>query len=240
MTLNLIIFDLDNTLYPSGSGLMQQLGHRIQLWVCDRLGLTWEQAMARRREYCLRHGTTLGGLMAEHDDISVRDYLSFVHDVPVGEYLEPNPALVAMLDVIPLRKAIYTNATSSYGRRVLQALGAADRFEQVIGIEVVGFRNKFQSEAYEQALALLNAQGHECIMVEDSAGNLQPAKELGLTTVWVHEDGSTSPPGVGRDSRVQVSMHREIAAAPEEYVDFVVENVLEVGHVVRRLLCSAV
>jgi putative hydrolase of the HAD superfamily len=238
--LKYIIFDLDDTLYPRDTGLMHEVGRRIQIWLCDYLGLTWEEAIVRRREYFHRYGTTLGGLMAEHDDISVRDYLAFVHDIPVGEYLEPNPALAAMLDVIPLRKAIYTNATSSYGRRVLQALGVPDRFERVIGIEEVGLHNKFQCEAYEQALALLNAQGHECIMVEDSVGNLQPAKELGLTTVWVHEDGSTPGPGVGRDSRVQASVHDEIAAVPEEYVDFVVENVLEVGHIVRRLLCSEV
>jgi putative hydrolase of the HAD superfamily len=65
-------------------------------------------------------------------------------------------------------------------------------------------------------LAQLDAQGSECIMVEDSARNLRPAKALGMTTVLVD-------------------------AEPEEdgIVDFVVGSVLEVGQVVGELLRRA-
>lgn len=235
MALKIILFDLDNTLYPRESGLMQEIGRRIQVWLCDYLKLTWEEATVQRRVYLHRYGTTLGGLMAEHD-VDARDYLTFVHDIPVGEYLESSPSLSAMLDTILLRRAIYTNATSTYGQRVLHALGVADRFERVIGIEEVGLRTKFQCEAYEQALALLDARGPECIMVEDSVGNLQPAKELGLTTVWVREDGSTARPHVGPGAHGEGAMRGKHAETTEKHVDFVVENVLEVREVVDRLL----
>jgi len=134
-----------------------------------------------------------------------------VHDFPVEEYLDPNPALAAMLDAIPLRKAVYTNATSGYAWRVLRALGVADHFEQVIGIEEVGLRNKPYRDAYERMLALLGVQGPECVMVEDSVRNLRPAKALGLTAVLV-------------------------GAESDENVDFAVANVLEVGQVVIDLL----
>jgi len=160
----------------------------------------------------------MGGLVAEHD-VDVHDYLAFVHDVPVEEYLDANPALAAMLDGIPLRKAIYTNGTVEYARRVLAALGVADRFEQMIGIYEVGLRNKPYRDAYERMLALLGAQGPECIMVEDSARNLRPAKALGLTTVLVGADGSA-----------------ETAEIPGGSVDFVVGSVLEVGQVVAQVL----
>ncbi len=210
VALKFIIFDLDDTLYPRDSGLMQEVGRRIQTWVYNHLGLTWEEAVALRREYFHRYGTTMGGLIAEHD-VDAHDYLVFVHDIPVEEYLEPKPALDAMLASIPLRKAVYTNATSEYGWRVLRALGVAGHFERVIGIEEVGLRNKPYRDACEQMLALLGAQGPECILVEDSARNLQPAKALGLTTVLVD-------------------------AEPDEGVDFVVGNVLEVGWVVSELL----
>ena len=209
MALKFIIFDLDDTLYPRNSGLMQEVGHRIQLWVCNHLGLTWEEAVALRREYFHRYGTTMGGLIAKHD-VDAHDYLVFVHDIPVEEYLKPNPALDVMLASIPLRKAVYTNATSEYGWRVLRALGVAGHFERVVGIEEVGLRNKPYRDAYERMLALLGAQGPECILVEDAARNLRPAKALGMTTVLVD-------------------------AEPDEGVDFVVGNVLEVGQVVAGL-----
>lgn len=229
MLFEFVIFDLDDTLYPRNSGLLSEVSRRIQLWLCDRMGLSWEETMAKRRDYFLRYGTTLAGLIVEHD-VDVHDYLSFVHDVPVAEYLDPDPALAAMLDDIPLRKAVYTNAPSEYGWRVLQVLGVSDRFEQLIGIEEVGLRNKPYPDALEQALKLLGARGSECIMVEDSVRNLGPAKALGLTTVLVDAADSSGPSG-------HVSC-RGLDETPGASVDFVVGSVLDVGRVVSHLLCQ--
>ena len=210
MALKFIIFDLDDTLYPRNSGLLQEVGRRIEAWLCAHFELTRDEAVAMRRDYFLRYGTTLGGLVALHD-VDVHEYLAFVHDVPLEEYLDPDPALAAMLDSIPLRRAVYTNATSEYAGRVLRALGVTGCFERVIGIEEIGLRNKPYLDAYEQMLALLGARGPECIMVEDSARNLRPAKSLGMTTVLVDVE-------------------------PDGNADFVVENVLDVGEVVKSLL----
>ena len=43
-----IIFDLDDTLYPSSNGLMGEVGRRIQTWLCENMELTWEDAVALR------------------------------------------------------------------------------------------------------------------------------------------------------------------------------------------------
>ena len=230
MALKFIIFDLDDTLYARDIGLMREVGHRIQMWLYDHLGLTWEEAAVRRGEYFRRYGTTLGGLVAEHD-VDVHDYLAFVHDVPVEEYLDPDPALAAMLDGIPLRKAIYTNGTVEHARRVLRALGVADHFEQVVGIKEVGLRNKPYRDAFERMLALLGVQGPECVMVEDSERNLRPAKALGLTTVLIDADGSLA----------RAACSAEPGENPGGCADFVVAHVLEVGQVVARVLaCRAI
>ena len=215
MTFEFVLFDLDNTLYSRDSGLLQQIGRRIQMWLCEHLTLDWEQSAAVRRDYFLRYGTTLNGLIVERN-IDAHDFLTFVHDVPVERYLSPEPALAAMLSAIPLRRVIYTNATTEYSGRVLRALGVTHLFERVISIEDVDLRNKLYYEAYERALALIGARGPACIMVEDSARNLGPAKALGMATVLVG-------PGDGIDS-------------PDGSVDFAVPTVLDVGLVVKRLL----
>jgi putative hydrolase of the HAD superfamily len=206
-----IIFDLDDTLYPGNNGLMREVGFRIQTWLYAHLGLTWEEAVALRHQYYLRYGTTLAGLLAEHR-IDARDYLTYVHDVPVEQYLQPNPALDEMLATIPLRKAIYTNATTEYSKRVLQALGVLHHFEQIVGIEEVGLRNKPYPDSYERMLALLGATGSQCILVEDSTRNLRPAKALGLTTVLVGSD------------------------LADGNVDYAVRDVLEVGRLIEGIL----
>jgi putative hydrolase of the HAD superfamily len=205
-----IIFDLDDTLYPRDNGLMGEVGRRIQVWVSEHLGLSWEDATVLRRKYYRQYGTTLGGLIKEHD-VDAHDYLVFVHDIPLEEYIGPNPALDRMLAKIPLRCVVYTNATAGYARRVLGMLGVDEHFEQVIGIEDVGLLNKPYRVAYERVLNRLDAWGPECIMVEDSARNLRPAKALGMTTVLVN-------------------------AVPDGNVDFLVENVLDVGKVVNEIL----
>jgi putative hydrolase of the HAD superfamily len=223
MPLEFALFDLDDTLYPRETGLLTEVGSRIQRWLCEHLELGWEDAHTLRRDYFSRYGTTLNGLIAEHD-VDVQDYLDFVHDIPVETYLQPDPAVAAMLAALPLRRIVYTNATTEYSWRVLRVLGINDHFERVISIEDVGLRNKVCQEAYEQALELLEAAGEACIMVEDSLRNLHAAKALGLTTVLVNTDNAAPHEISVRDG-----------------VDFVVENILEVGPIVRTLLgnCSA-
>jgi putative hydrolase of the HAD superfamily len=208
-----IIFDLDDTLYARENGLMGEVGRRIQTWLCENMELTWEEAVVLRRKYYHQYGTTLGGLIEEHD-VDAHDYLVYVHDIPLQEYIGPNPALDAMLAAIPLRCAVYTNATAEYARRVLAVLGVSDHFEQVLGIEDVGLLNKPYQEAYERVLVRLDAWGPECIMVEDSARNLNPAKALGMATVLVD-------------------------SLPDWSVDFVVKDVLQVGQVVSKILQDA-
>jgi putative hydrolase of the HAD superfamily len=216
--LNWILFDLDGTLYPSSSGLLPEVGRRIQKWVADYLDLSWDEAYRVRRDYFHRYGTTLEGLIIEHG-IDTDDYLAFVHDIPIEDYLAPDPALAAMLAAIPLQRAIYTNATTEYTRRVLRTLAVSEYFAEVVSIEVVGMRNKLFRDAYERALSLIDARGEECIMVEDSAGNLCAAKELGMVTVLVTTDG------VGSEQR-----------KIEDSVDFVVDSVIDVGRVVHRIV----
>jgi putative hydrolase of the HAD superfamily len=216
--LKFVLFDLDGTLYPRESGLLQEIGRRIQAWLCDRLALTWDEAALLRRDYFTRYGTTLNGLMAE-GEVDPHDYLTFVHAIPVEAYLKPDPALAAMLAALPFRRVIYTNATTEHSRRVLRALGVADHFERVISIEDTDLRNKLYRDAYERALTLLDAEGRECIMVEDSARNLQAAKVLGMTTVLVGKDDARAPADPSADS-----------------VDYVVENLLDLDRVVQSLL----
>jgi len=208
-----IIFDLDDTLYARANGLMGEVGRRIQMWLCENMELTWEDAVILRRKYYHKYGTTLGGLIKEHD-VDAHDYLVYVHDIPLEEYIGPNPALDAMLAGIPLRHVVYTNATAEYARRVLAVLGVAEHFEEVVGIEDVGLLNKPYQEAYERVLVRLDAWGPECIMVEDSARNLNPAKALGMTTVLVD-------------------------SMPDWSVDYVVKDVLQVGQVVNDILVDA-
>ncbi len=183
-----LIFDLDETLYPRNAGLMQEIGVRINRYLTENLQLPQEQANELRKRYYNQHGTALRGLVVERSDVDPEDYLRFVHDIRLADYIGPNPALAQLLRSIPLTKVIFTNATVEHAQNVLNILGIADQFADIIDVRRVEYVSKPNAEAYERLLNILGASGSECILIEDSARNLRPGKALGMTTILVDSD----------------------------------------------------
>jgi putative hydrolase of the HAD superfamily len=186
--LRFLIFDLDETLYPRNAGLMQEIGVRINRYLIENLHLPQDQASELRQRYYSQHGTALRGLVVERPDVDPEDYLQFVHDVRLADYLRPDPALAQMLRSIPLTKVIFTNATVEHAQNVLNILGIADQFADIVDVRRVGYISKPNAEAYVRLLNILQARGDECILVEDAARNLLPGKALGMTTILVDSE----------------------------------------------------
>jgi len=205
-----LIFDLDDTLYPRGSGVMEQIRRLILRYMMERLGMSAEEARVLRKRYLAEYGTTMAGLL-RHQHIDPEDYLEYVHDFPVHRYLRANGELDGVLGAIPLQKAIWTNATRAHAQRVLNALGIRHHFSRIVDVRDMNYISKPAPEVYHRLLKLLRADGPECILVEDSVRNLRPAKVLGMTTVLVD----------GED---------------DEDVDFSIGRIEEIGNVVRRLV----
>lgn len=179
-----LLFDLDETLYPRNTGLMQNIGKQISQYIQMRLGLSYEQAQALRQDYFIRYGTSLRGLQI-NNNVNTEEFLAYVHDLRLEEYIGPDQALDRMLEEIPLCKVIFTNATQEHAWRVLTMLGVARHFRQVVDIRGVSFKSKPDREAYRRILEILKARPEECLIVEDSPRNLKPAKEVGMTTILV-------------------------------------------------------
>ena len=193
--LRYILFDLDDTLYTPQCGLWAAIGARIDRYMVERLGLAPEATAAQRRHYLETYGTTLNGLRRDHH-IDPHEFLQFVHDVPVTQYLAPNAELEAMLARLPQRKVIFTNADAPHARRILDCLDIDRHFVGIIDIHALEFINKPDQRAYERALALIGARPREALFVDDAVRNLRPAQALGLTTVLVRPGGGQRPEGV--------------------------------------------
>ena len=91
------VFDLDNTLYPHDLNLWQQIDDRIRAFVSDFLRVTKDEAFRVQKDYYRRYGTTMRGLMAEHD-LKPDTYLEFVHQIDHSPLL-PNPDLGAAIEL---------------------------------------------------------------------------------------------------------------------------------------------
>ncbi|HSM26070.1 MAG TPA: hypothetical protein VK856_14495, partial [Anaerolineaceae bacterium] len=84
-----IIFDLDDTLYPSSAGIWSLIRERIDTFMIDRLGYDEKDVPVIRENFFQTYGTTLRGLESVHH-IDANDYLEFVHNIPLVQYLNPN------------------------------------------------------------------------------------------------------------------------------------------------------
>ncbi|MGF1560726.1 MAG: pyrimidine 5'-nucleotidase [Geminicoccaceae bacterium] len=180
------VFDLDNTLYEASTDLFTQVQARIITFLRERFGLDEQQALAMRKELFRGHGTTLRGLMREHD-VQPEAFLAYVHDVDFS-VLEARPDLAAAIAALPGRKLVFTNADIAYARRVLARLGFDDLFDGVFGIVESGYAPKPQRAAFDRFIETYRFDPARALMAEDMAINLVPAHALGMTTLWVETD----------------------------------------------------
>lgn len=180
------VFDLDNTLYPPSARLFDQIEVRMTRFVMDALGVDRARANQLRQDYWRQYGTTLTGLMREHD-VDPAPYLVDVHDISL-DHLEPDALLAAHIRALPGRAIVYTNGTAPYAERVLAARGLADLFDAVYGVEHADFLPKPERAAFETIFALDGVNSQTAAMFEDDARNLEAPHDMGMRTVHVAPD----------------------------------------------------
>lgn len=180
------VFDLDNTLYPPHARLFDQIEVRMTQFVMEALGVDHDRANHLRRHYWHTYGTTLAGLMREHD-VDPGPYLTHVHDISL-DHLEVDHDLVAHIRALPGRKIVYTNGCAPYAERVIAARGLSGLFDGIYGVEHAGFLPKPEVAAFT---AVFTADGIDtacAAMFEDDPRNLAAPHAMGMRTVHVAPD----------------------------------------------------
>lgn len=177
------VFDLDNTLYPPQFRLFDQIEVRMTAWVMHALGVGKTEADRLRQHYWDSYGTTLAGLMREHD-IDPAPYLADVHDIDFT-VLPADPDLAARIRALPGRRIVYTNACAPYAHRVLEARGLSGLFDAVYGVEHAGFRPKPERAAFEFIFTQDGIDPNTAAMFEDDPRNLIAPHQMGMKTVHV-------------------------------------------------------
>lgn len=183
MTISTIFFDLDDTLYPAKTGLWRDIKERISQYMREQLGIPAEQVPTLRQRYLEDYGTTLLGLRANHA-LDVRDFLDFVHDLPLRDYIQPTPGLRAILDAIPTRKFIFTNADINHAQRVLNVLELQGCFDGVLDILTMFPSCKPMPESFAMALELAGDPDPRCCaLIDDLPRTTRAARELGMFSI---------------------------------------------------------
>lgn len=177
------VFDLDNTLYPPSARLFDQIEVLMTRYVMDALNVPHAEANHLRDFYWRKYGTTLAGLMREHD-IDPAPYLDDVHDIELG-HLEHDKALRSHLNALPGRKIIYTNGPQIHAERVTEARGLGGVFDAMYGVEHADFHPKPERRAFERIFSQDGVNTAEAAMFEDDPRNLLVPHAMDMKTVLV-------------------------------------------------------
>lgn len=206
------IFDLDNTLHDATPHIFPHINRSMTAYLQEHLQLDEQAANDLRMDYWQRYGATLSGLM-KHHATDPDHFLWHTHQFPqLKQMVLREPGLRRALQQLPGKKLVFSNAPQHYARAVLKLLRVGDLFDDVFAIEHAHYHPKPQRQGFARLLRKHRLHPSRCVMVEDSAENLQTAKRLGMQTVWV-------------------------SAAPlvPSYVDVKIRNVMELPRVLARL-----
>ena len=185
------IFDLDNTLYPSGCKLFRQIDHRMGEFISHMLGVSYQHAQHLRKTYYRQFGTTLSGLMRVHR-IAPEPFLDYVHDIDLTN-VAPDPSLRAAIQRLEGRRLIFTNGSRRHGERVAEKVGILDLFEDICGIEHCGYTPKPDAAAFDSFISRHGVDARAAAMFEDMPQNLEVPHALGMRTVLVESDDTDHP-----------------------------------------------
>lgn len=188
------LIDLDNTLHNASHAVLPAIHVNMNQYMAVLLGdgenLADEATVnATRSLYWKKYGATLLGLLTHHQ-VNQADFLHRTHqfdDLP--SLLQYETGLKRLLNRLPGRKILLTNAPHHYSRQVLKHLGLHRHFNQHIAIESMRIHGRLRPKPsrwlLRKIMAKQRCRAQQCVLVEDTLDNLRSAKQLGMKTVWI-------------------------------------------------------
>ena len=172
----------------------------MNLYMFERLGIPESDVPFLREQYFKMYGTTLRGLEARHH-VDKEDFLAFVHDLPLTEYLTHNPIVRDVVASLPTRNLIFTNADVPHARRVLAALQLDDLFETVVDVNAVAPYCKPMPESFAIAMDLADEPDpRKCVMIDDLPRTTRTALDVGMASLlYGCEEATEDASGVFTD-----------------------------------------
>ena len=177
------IFDCDGVLYDDLEGVFGQVSKRMTEYISKKLNLSLEKAKELQTNYFHKYNTSLNGLMIHHD-INPQEFLKYVHDINL-DFLKKDLKLRKELIELKTKKFVFTNGSHEHASNITKTLGIRDLFDGFFDITDCNFIPKPSIEPYRKLIDKFNIKPSETVFIEDIAINLEPAKKLGMKTVWL-------------------------------------------------------
>lgn len=189
-----LLFDLDNTLYPSSAPINANITRRMTGFVADFLQVSPEEAAEKRKEGLRHFGTTLEWLTGEHGLTAEgrERFFSAVHppeeknEVPVDENLRP------FLLSLDMPMSLLTNAPYEHAERILKRLKVLDLFKVICDLRGNNLQGKPAPAAYLRPIEQAGFTVEETLFIDDYVKYIKGYSELGGTAVLVDQNNKHS------------------------------------------------
>lgn len=182
--------DLDDTLMESSGGMLHAIHLRMNAFISEALGMSWEEAGKLRTAYWAKYGSTFIGLWRHHR-IDPCVFLPATHDFDYAPFVSAVGSPAADLRALRrrgVRLVLFTNGPRPYAEGVLRLLGLRDAFDEVVSstdMRLFGeWRPKPSATMLRALCARLRVRPREAALIDDSPANLRTAKSIGMRTFW--------------------------------------------------------
>ena len=183
-----LLIDLDNTIYSETEEIFSQIDLKMKSFISTELNVTLEKAYIIQKKYFLKYGTTLRGLMINHN-IKPSFFLKYVHDINLKP-IKKNLELKSELKRFKGKKIIFTNGTTEHAINVLKKVGVYKEIDNIFDIKDADYIPKPALLTYKKVVNKFKIIPHNTIMIDDIKANLVTAKKLGIGTVLVKKKPS--------------------------------------------------
>ncbi len=181
-------FDLDGTLVDTAGDLTAAVNHALAL--AARPPLTENQVrpmIGLGARHMLEQGfAATGGVPGDDFERLYRELLHY-YEANIALHSRPFPGLIAALDHLDargVRTAVVTNKAERMARKLLAALGLAERMETIIGGDTLGPGNAKPSPVPIHAM-IARCGGGRAAFVGDSIHDVMAAKAADTPSIIV-------------------------------------------------------
>jgi pyrimidine 5'-nucleotidase len=141
-SIEIVLFDLDGTLYNHNCGYKQEIGSNIFQFMVDMKGdkfdniSTIEEAQIAWQPIFDRYNLMKSGLIGEGYAFDSQYYDTCIRQ-GAEKYFTTDKELHILLESFPsrIKKVVFTNAPESSANQILNLLGVQDLFDHVLGTD---------------------------------------------------------------------------------------------------------
>lgn len=189
-TEEILVFDIDNTLYCESSGLCTFIKEKIYSYAA-RKNIETDKVKNVCDTYTKTYGLAIKGFLNDFPDTDPDEFnLSVDGCVDLSQYIKKDEKLREILESIKLTKYCLTNASYKHAVAVLQTLDILDCFEAIFYCDYTKdgkFICKPDIESY-QIVQDIVGDGTKIHFFEDSELNIEAAVKFGWKCYYITKE----------------------------------------------------